>query len=296
MMPYPIFLLIALAIVLVPLLSASLWFIIFSLILPGFKDVTKGILRMDGEPLWKRDIALGASQLFFYMSVMLTVPASAILELFFIIPFILVMGAANPVAQTFSVISAGPIEEIMKWTSAATVYFLIYLSFGRTGKMPDRIRVGIAAGLFSGACFGLVESVGYLTSGTSDLINHGISIRTLDPLIWRMVLGVSVHAMYTGIAAGGLGRFGWGNKFRTTLILLVSSIVLHSLNNGVQGLIVLIMGMDDLFGLILTDSVQMLLALAGFILLSLLWRGILLPSGRVSGGRKRASISISVGL
>jgi hypothetical protein len=78
--------------------------------------------------------------------------------------------------------------------------------------------------------------------------------------------------MYTAIASIGLGRPNSMSMLRWTAIGLSVAVILHSLNNGIQGLFLLILGMDGLPIYILIDISQIVLMLIGAIWLISVWR------------------------
>jgi hypothetical protein len=99
-----------------------------------------------------------------------------------------------------------------------------------------------------------------------------VTFSTLDPLAWRAFLGVLVHGLYAAIACVGLGRPSVRGVLAWTAIGLSASVALHSLNNGVQGLFLLVLGLDGLPIYLLVDSVQLLLIAIGAALLIYVWR------------------------
>jgi hypothetical protein len=275
---YLTFLFIATAAVMLPLISAAVWFLIFSFILPGFPLVVRKLLFIGNAGKWKQDVAVSFTQLMFHLSMMVSLPASAVLELIVLIPLALLMGVESGVTQTLVVASAGPIEETMKFASALVIFIIIFLTHGRLKGDYNPIKVGIISGIFAGTVFGLVESIGYLSIALEELVLNGPTLQYMDAFVWRVLLGVSIHASYTGLASGGMGRRTWSERVRITSILLGIAIVYHTLNNGVQGFIFLILEMDDASGYLIVDVFQGFLAVSNLILLSLVWRGKIFKS------------------
>jgi RsiW-degrading membrane proteinase PrsW (M82 family) len=186
----------------------------------------------------------------------------------------LLLQAAVPNDDIFGfilVVSAGPIEEGAKLAVAFLAFVIVERSLSSArGRNP--VKDGILIGMFVGCSFGFIESTGYLLLGFSDLLSNGLSFSTVDPVAWRIVLGVIIHGMYTAIASIGLGRPNSMSMLRWTAIGLSVAVILHSLNNGIQGLFLLILGMDGLPIYILIDISQIVLMLIGAIGLIWVWR------------------------
>ncbi len=275
MTTYPIYLMIVLLAVILPFLSAFVWYILLGFLLPGFPKIIGKVLFLKNKERWKKDASLSFSQILVHLSILVSIPASAVMEVLFIVPIVLVLGVESGLAQTLGVASAGPIEEVMKLLSAIVVYLIILLTHGGLRKGYDKVKVGIIAGIFSGAVFGLVESIGYLSIALEEIIINGPTLQYMDAFFWRVILGVSVHAVYTGVASGGIGRDGWSGKVKITSILLFISIIFHTMNNGIQGFFFLILEMEDALGYILVDIIQGSMVLASLVILALVWRGVI---------------------
>lgn len=259
--------------ILIPLLSLLFWSLIFSIIFPGSKDLVRRIMRFDTAESWKKEASITLSQLLFYISALISIPGSVFLEALFFIPFIWIGIFDNGIVATFLVSLAGPIEESMKLLAALALHLIIMRSFRFDENRPDKVRIGIIAGLFTGAVFGIIESVGYLSVSLSTMISGGLSIQTMDEFVFRAVFGVSAHAIFTGLASGGLGRNGRQNKIRVTAILLSIAVLLHSLNNFSEGMVVLVLEMEGALGIFITNVIQISLLASGLFLLILVWRG-----------------------
>ncbi len=279
---YPIFLLIAILAVFIPFLSAGVWFYLYNILLPGFSKVVKKMLFINNKEAWKRNVAVSFAQLMFHLSLMITIPASILLEFLVLLPLVLAIGIESGVTQTLTVASAGPIEEIMKLVSAIAIYFIIFHTHGRLRQGYDKVKVGIVAGIFAGAVFGLVESIGYLTIAVEELILNGATLQYMDAFVWRVILGVAIHASFTGLASGGIGRKGWSWKVKITAVLLLLAIFFHTFNNAIQGYVFLILEMNDATAYLIVDVIQGILAVANLALLSLVWRGIIFKKGEDS--------------
>jgi hypothetical protein len=60
-----------------------------------------------------------------------------------------------------------------------------------------------------------------------------------------------------------------------TAILLGISILFHSMNNGIHGLVFLILDIEEVMGYLMVDIIQGILAVANLSLLALVWRGLI---------------------
>jgi RsiW-degrading membrane proteinase PrsW (M82 family) len=186
----------------------------------------------------------------------------------------LVLQAAVPdddIVGFVLVVSAGPIEEGAKLAVAFLAFSILQRSLS-SARGNDPVKDGILIGMFVGCSFGFIESIGYLLIGFSNLLSNGLSFSTVDPVAWRILMGVFIHGMYASIAAIGLGRPNLKGMLKWTAIGLSVAVLLHSLNNGIQGLFLLIMRMDGLPIHILIDIFQMALMIIGAIMLIAVWR------------------------
>jgi len=215
-----------------------------------------------------RMISLSLTPWFFAMAGILSAGASLTFEIIFA-GMLAFSGLSTEVSGLALVVSAGPIEETAKWIVALGLFLLLGAVLGYHGPR-DRVKDGILVGMFVGCAFGFLESVGYLAIGVSGLIGDGISYATLDPVVWRVVLGVFLHGVYTAIASVGLGRSIKGAVL-WTLFGRTSAIMLHALNNGIQGYIVLVLGEEGTSYMILIDALQAGLLISALIILAAVW-------------------------
>jgi hypothetical protein len=255
------------------MVSFILWCVIITLLLPGSRKIISKIMRFGSEDIWKRDVSITLSQVLFYVLNIIMIPASLIMEFIVIATIVAFSLSQSGIAQVSMLVAAGPIEETMKLIASLVLFSFISFTFGSRGVKIDLVRVGIISGLFTGACFGFVESVGYLTIGLEGLLVEGFEISSIDEVLWRFAAGISIHSLYTGIASGGLGRRRKSSRSRVTLILLLVAIAFHSLNNGIQGLIFIILDIEGTLGYVLTDISQLVLLISGVLVLRSVWNG-----------------------
>lgn len=244
-----------------------------------FRNVFLGSIGLRGKDRDIRLISSGLIPHLFLMMMVFSVTTSIMMELFFVLvlsPLALLMDTKAVVVIHLTL--AGPVEESMKLTVAALSFIGLYLllSWGKAVDRPyetlSNTKNGMILGLFTGASFGVAESVLYLFSGLSSLSSGDISALTIDAVVWRVILGVVVHAVYCSIAASGLGRTGWKSKVLFTLIGLTLAVMFHSLNNGISGVMQLYSGLEVGQMLLVTDILQSVLFLLAIATLVLLWR------------------------
>jgi len=270
---------IALACLTIPLLGFFFYTAIFFATSPYFRNVFLWSTGLRGHDHAKKLIGSGLAPHIFLMMMALSVTFSIILELFFVLvlsPLTLFMDI-KAVAVTHLVL-AGPVEESMKLTVAALTFVGLYLllSWGKMLYRPygelSNVKNGMIVGLVTGASFGVAESVLYLFSGLTSLSSGDTSALTIDAVVWRVVLGVIVHAVYSGIAASGLGKTGWTRKVLYTMAGLSLAVMFHSLNNGISGVMQFYSGLDVGQMLLVTDIMQSALFMMAVVTLVLLWR------------------------
>ena len=185
---------------------------------------------------------------------------------------LMVIGLPDNWSAFLMVVSAGPIEEGAKFLCALVLFLVVDRAILRNaGGGRDPVKDAIMAGFLVGCSFGLIESIGYLAMGFSGIIKGGISYETLDPVIWRTLLGVPIHGLYTAIACMGLGRRTAISKIALTIVGLLSATILHSLNNAVQGLFVFILEREGAMEIMIVDALQIGLIFFGAILLITAW-------------------------
>ncbi|MDG6225424.1 MAG: PrsW family glutamic-type intramembrane protease [Candidatus Thermoplasmatota archaeon] len=185
---------------------------------------------------------------------------------------LMIIGLPDNWSAFLLVVSAGPIEEGAKFLCALVLFIVLdwaILRKARGERAP--VKDAIMAGFLVGCSFGLIESIGYLAMGFSGIIKGGISYETLDPVIWRTLLGVPIHGLYTAIACIGLGRRTAISKIALTIVGLLSATILHSLNNAVQGLFVFILEREGPMEIMIVDALQIGLIFFGAILLITAW-------------------------
>ncbi|MEA3558035.1 MAG: PrsW family glutamic-type intramembrane protease [Candidatus Thermoplasmatota archaeon] len=261
--------------IILPLVSLIGWVFLFTRFFHYSREVFPKSIFLRGWGSTARYISLGLLPLFMSAASIVSASISIIFELLVSIIVILIFSGGSNVTLLTVTMSAGPIEESAKLLCAGLLYMTVYLIWRKRPEMSkerNRVKDGLLIGLIAGASFGLLESVLYLFAGFDIFMNQPISLFTVDPILWRFVLGVSIHALYTGIASAGLGRSSFRSKVAYTLIFLPVAVVLHSLNNGVQGFFIYVLDMDGTAGLIIIDILQILLILIGCGVFILLWK------------------------
>ncbi|MGA1793398.1 MAG: PrsW family glutamic-type intramembrane protease [Thermoplasmatota archaeon] len=261
-----------------PVVSLFGWVWIFTRFFPyARKKFTKVVFLKDADRTLYY-IMLGMIPIFFLTGSMVSAGLSIVGEGMFMVFVYIFDNSMSAPSQVIGLMSAGPIEESMKLLVAALIYMTIYLIWK---KVPlekqkrvnrDTVKDGLVIGVFAGASFGFLESLLYLFSNFTQLATDGFTFGIIDPIIWRFVLGVMVHALYTGIASAGLGRKTTGAKVAVTTAALGLATVLHALNNGIQGYIILILEMDNLRGWIISDILQGALILIGIAAFIFAWK------------------------
>jgi len=261
-----------------PVLSLVAWAFIFSRFFPYTRrEFTKVVFLKDADRTLYY-IMLGMIPIFFLTGSIVSAGLSVVGEGMFMVFLYMFDNSMSAASQVINVMSAGPIEESMKLLVAGLTYMTIYLIWK---KVPldkqkkvnrDTVKDGLIIGIFAGASFGFLESLLYLFSNFTQLTTDGFNFGTVDPILWRFVLGVMVHALYTGIASSGLGRGTIGSKVAVTSVALGISVVLHALNNGIQGYIILILEMDNMTGWIISDILQGVLILIGIGIFIAAWK------------------------
>ncbi|MBN1390452.1 MAG: PrsW family intramembrane metalloprotease [Candidatus Thermoplasmatota archaeon] len=260
--------------VMLPVLSLTAWTLIFILFFPYSREVFLKMVFHRGTMGALRYIMIGLTPIVFFFSSITSAGLSVLGEAVFMGIIYIFDSSMSPVSQMLSLMSAGPIEESMKLAVAVLVYITIQILWRSKPKDPrrDRVREGMITGCFVGASFGFFESLLYLFSNFMTLATDGPSFGSVDPILWRFILGVMIHALYTGIASAGLGRRTITGKVLITAAFLTVSVVLHALNNGIQGFIVLILEMDNVLGWLISDIAQGLLILIGMVIFIVTWK------------------------
>jgi RsiW-degrading membrane proteinase PrsW (M82 family) len=264
--------------VLLPVIALAGWTYLFIKLFPYARKEFQKVVFLKGVDRSLRYIMLGMMPIYFLTVSIISAGISVLGELMFMIIVILFDPSFSAPSQVLSVMSAGPIEESAKLGMAIMIYLTFYWIWK---KVPlekhnevkrDTVKDGLIFGLFAGASFGFLESVLYMLTNFTTLASVGASFETLDPIMWRFVLGVMIHALYTGIASAGLGRKTMGSKVIVTCFSLSIAVVLHSLNNGIQGVFILILEMDSLSGWLITDALQGGLVVVGIVVFILFWK------------------------
>jgi len=211
----------------------------------------------------------------FILSGVVAATFSVVFE-FLVVIFVFLPGFSEVIIQMVSLISAGPIEETGKLLVAIGLYLILILMGKKIRETSEvsgknRVKDGMIIGLFVGASFGFIESLMYMLYGFISLRQEGFSFFTIDPLVWRFVLGVSIHAVFTAIACVGLGQKGMTRKILYTISALGIAATVHALNNGVEGYITLVLEYDTLASVLLVDAIQISLVIFDFIILIIFW-------------------------
>lgn len=270
MISYLVILLMGSMTVFLPLLSLFIWGSILGMASPYFrKNFTRNIGWMSRDRTVKLS-SLALTPWIFMITGLASVGFALFFELLFLVGVSLLITNQEIILLT-TLVSAGPIEEVGKLLITILVFIPVY-HMGRNRRGKNSALDGIICGLIVGGSFGFLESLTYMIQGFSLLSTNGFNFLTLDPLIWRFVLGVSIHAVFTGIASAGIGRDSWRGKLFYTLIGLSVAIFMHSLNNGVEGLASLLFNMNEIVPVIWTDVIQITFVLIDFTILVMLWR------------------------
>ena len=195
---------------------------------------------------------------------------------FLLLLFMAVSGLSVEMIGFTSLVSAGPVEETGKLLVAIGL-FTVLMVMGkkvkatRDVKGKNRVKDGMIIGMFVGASFGFIESILYLIMGFIGLKQNGLMFQTIDPVIFRIILGVSIHAVFTGIASAGLGQKGWKRKIIYTVLVLGIAASVHSLNNGISGFVSIILGLESLGSILIVDALQTSLVIFDSIILIIFW-------------------------
>ncbi|MGA1848051.1 MAG: PrsW family glutamic-type intramembrane protease [Thermoplasmatota archaeon] len=265
------------AVMLLPLVSLAVWTMVLLWFFPySRKEFPKfALLRGDAS---LRYIVISLIPVYFISSSLISAGISVVLEggvVLMLLPFY-GMGAGIP--ETLSVMSAGPIEESAKLLLSFLLYLNLYLVWRARAKRGSEkwkgngVKDAMICGLFIGAAFGFLESILYMFGHFSDLASKGPSLEIIDPLVWRFLLGVAIHAIYTSIATAGLGRKTIQGKVAMTSAVLAISIIFHAVFNGVQGFIVFVLEWEGTLAFVVTDIIQMILVIITFVVFLFLWR------------------------
>ena len=211
--------------VILPLVSFVGWAFLFTRFFHYSRESFPRTIFLRDWGKTARYISLGLIPIFFAAASIVSASISILFEFMISIIVILIFSIESSVAQLSILMSAGPIEESAKLVCAGLLYMTIYLIWKKRPEQSrerNRVKDGLIIGLFAGAAFGLLESVLYLFAGFNLFMNQPISLFTVDPIVWRFVLGVSLHALYTGIASAGLGRSSFGSKIAYTSVFLTT--------------------------------------------------------------------------
>lgn len=265
----------ALGSVLLPLVSLFIWTGLLMFISRYAREV------FSSQVLWrtKDDVLRFSSYALTPIVFILTGVISAGFAVVVGIPLLYIMlnlYLSDAAVGMISLVSAGPIEETGKLLVAAGLYSILILMGKKVRAVSDikgknRVKDGILIGIFVGASFGFIESILYLIWGFVGIRQEGFMFQSMDPVIWRFVLGVSMHAVFTGIASAGLGQKGWKRKVAFTFPVLFIAAAVHSLNNGVSGFVSIVLGMDTLESILIVDAIQIMLVVFDFIILAVFW-------------------------
>ena len=253
-----------------PLFSLITWFLILRFVSPYFRSGFSRVAGWTSRNETIRYSSLALTPVIFATCGLIAAGFAVLFELMFMVG-VSVFAADQEFILMMTLVSAGPIEECVKFLLASLLFVLVYY-LGRKRKGGNGTVDGIICGLVVGASFGLLESFLYLAQGFSNLSSSGPDYITLDPILWRFILGVSIHAVFTGIATSGIGRKKWTSKISFTLLGLSIAIFMHSLNNGVQGIVALNSNMYEIGPVLLIDVIQIFLVALDFAILAVLWR------------------------
>ncbi|MGA1820820.1 MAG: PrsW family glutamic-type intramembrane protease [Thermoplasmatota archaeon] len=261
-----------------PAVSLLAWTWVFTRFFPYSRREFAKVVFLKGADRTLYYIMLGMVPIFFLTVSLVSAGLSFVGEGMFLFIVYLFDPAISNASQVIVGMSAGPIEESMKLLAAGLIFMTIHLIWKKVPAKEQRevkrdtVKDGIIIGVFAGASFGFLESILYLFAHFVQLSADGVSFILMDLIIWRFVLGVFVHALYTGIASAGLGRRTFGNKALVTSIALSISVILHSLNNGIVGYISLMTDLDDAIGVAISDVLQVSLILVGIVIFIFAWK------------------------
>jgi hypothetical protein len=266
------------SVILLPLISLTVWTFIFLRFFPYSRKEFPKFSLLKGVDTSLRYIMISLMPVYFISASLISAGLSVVMEGGVMILFIPFYEAGAGIPETLSVMSAGPIEESAK----LLLSFLLYLSFfliwrarvkrGEKGWKGNGVKDAMICGLFIGASFGFLESILYMFGHFNDLATKGPSLEVIDPLIWRFLLGVAIHAIYTSIASSGLGRKTIQGKVVMTAVVLTISIIFHAFFNGVQGLVTFVLEWEGTVAFVVTDIVQMVLVLITFLVFLFIWK------------------------
>jgi len=261
-----------------PVISLITWLYIFTRFFPYTKrEFSKVVFLKDADKAL-RYIMLGMMPIFFLTGSLISAGLATIGEGLFMVLLYILDNSFPAVSEILVGISAGPIEESMKFLIAGLIFMTIHLIWR---KVPiekqkkvnrDPVKDGMIIGVFAGGSFGFLESLGYLFSHFLQISIEGFSFVVIDMIIWRFILGVFVHALYSGIASAGLGRKTFRKKVVATSLVLSTSVLLHSLNNGIGGYISYLTDLKDIPGIIVSDILQGTFLLVGIGIFIFLWK------------------------
>lgn len=210
----------------------------------------------------------------FIISALVSGGLAIVISLIILIPPMMVeviLGTSGTVSLMIGLISAGPVEESTKLLVSLLLFLLVswLLPKVRPGSQRIGIKDGIMVGLFVGASFGAFESVLYISGGMMPLLTEPFVYENADPIIFRILFGVSLHAVWTGISSSALG----GRKHRVlkTFSFLLLASFMHSLFNGIQGAIMVVAALEGFLWLMVVNAFQITLIVVSILVLWKLW-------------------------
>ncbi|MCK5772470.1 MAG: PrsW family intramembrane metalloprotease [Thermoplasmata archaeon] len=210
----------------------------------------------------------------FVISALVSGGLAIVISVVILIPPMIVevmLGTSGTVSFMIGLISAGPVEESTKLLVSIILFLLIYWLHPkvRPGSKQIGLKDGIMVGLFVGASFGAFESVLYISGGMLPLVTEPFVYENADPIIFRILFGVSLHAVWTGISSSALGDRR--HRVLKTLSFLLLASFIHSFFNGIQGAIMLVAGLDGLLWLMVINGFQISLIAVSILVLWKLW-------------------------
>ncbi len=250
-----------------PVISTAVWSAIFLKFVPEVKEALKDIYWKDQTTL-NRVVVGGTFGFLCFVFGFMSIIIGLTIELIFfglILLFERSYAMSDVLLEGIMVVIAGPAEETSKFLCAIPPLALLWILQKKNGNKVLPIHP-IIAGVCVGAVFGLFESFTYIFAHVVELYSEGWDLLTFDMLYWRVILGVSVHAVMSGIACSGM-IFTRPNtdsvKGSLTSLMalgtLLMAIVIHSTINFVFLTNYVV---DGIWGLLIGDLIQLCMIIA----------------------------------
>ncbi len=257
-----------------PLISMAVWSYCLYLLSPHVRRRNRFWNDRSPDSVEFRNIIASLLVPAFIISALVSGGLAIVISIIIIIPSMIVeiiLGTSGKVSLMIGLISAGPVEESTKLLVSLLLFLLIYwlIPKVRPGSKRIGIKDGIMVGLFVGASFGAFESVLYISGGMMPLVTEPFVYENADPIIFRILFGVSLHAIWAGISSAAFGERR-KRVLKTFSYLLLASI-LHSLFNGIQGAVFIAAGLEGFLWLMVVNAFQITLIVVSILVLWKLW-------------------------